>query len=278
MAGPDLRRTPARPDLAAAHLRGRVTAERFAEAEPARVSAAVAPMWTGPDAARRGSELLFGEIFDIYERRDGLAWGQARADGYMGYVPEDALAAPAGDTTARVSAPLAHLYPEPDIKAPPRLILPQGSRLTLQGGAGRFRETPDGFVIATHVALDGRPAEDWVAVAESLRGAPYLWGGRSMLGIDCSALVQQALTAAGTPCPRDTDMQAAELGTALAPGSALRRGDLVFWKGHVGVMLDETVLLHANAWHMQVAQEPLDGAIARIAAQDGGPVTARRRP
>ncbi|WP_118136033.1 C40 family peptidase [Oceanicella sp. SM1341] len=277
MAGPDLRRTPARPDLAAAQLRGTVTAERYAEAEPARVTAATAPLWTGPDAARRGSELLYGEAFDIYERRDGLAWGQAKADGYMGWAPEAALGAPGPEANARVAVPLAHLYPEPDIKSPPRAALPLGAALSLTGGTGRFRETPEGYVIASHVALDGRPAEDWVAVAESLLGAPYLWGGRSWLGIDCSALVQQALTAAGRACPRDSDMQAEELGSPLAPGSELRRGDLVFWKGHVGVMLDAAVLLHANAFAMQVAREPLEAAITRIAAQDGGPVTAMRR-
>ncbi|HEU0223483.1 MAG TPA: NlpC/P60 family protein [Paracoccaceae bacterium] len=277
MALHDPRVTPARPDLAALRLKGQVAAERYVAGELLRVSVPAATLWSGPEARRAGSQLLFGETFELFERSGGLAWGQAPRDSYVGYVEEAALGPLREERTHRVAVPLSHIYPAPDAKEPPVLQLPFGAELSVRGEADRFLAVARGFVPVAHLRELGRFEPEPVAVAERFRGAPYLWGGRTMLGIDCSGLVQLALAAAGIPCPRDTDMQAAEVGQPLAEGARLRRGDLVFWQGHVGLMQDEERLIHANAFHMGVASEPLAQAAARIARTGGGPVTARRR-
>jgi len=271
----DPRLTPARPGLAAESLRGRVAAPRYAAPERWRVIRAAAPLRAAPGARGLASELVWGAEVDVYEIADGLAWAQAAADGYVGYLPADALGAPGPAPTHRVAAPTSHLYPAPEVKTAPLCRLPMGARLAGRL-VGTWLETADGFVPAPHVAPLDRPAPDWVAAAERLTGAPYLWGGGTAAGLDCSALIQVAMDAAGRACPRDSDMQAA-LG-APAPEGDLRRGDLAFWRGHVGVMLDAATLLHANAHHMAVAAEPLAGAVARIAAAGGGAPVAWRRP
>ncbi len=274
MAAFDPRLTPARPDLAAQSLRGRVEAERFAAPTPMRVAAASAPLVSRPGAKGYAAELLMGAAFEVYETAGGLAWGQAPRDGYVGYVPADALA-PAGPApTHRVAAVRSTLYPAPDIKTVPRAALSMNVRLR---GAieGAFLVCAEGCVPAVHVApLDSAQA-DWVEAAEAFVGTPYLWGGGTAAGIDCSGLVQTARWAAGFDCPRDSDMQAA-LGQPVAP-QALQRGDLVFWKGHVGIMLDSERLLHANAHHMACAVEPLAQAVSRIGAGETGSPTGFRR-
>ncbi len=280
---PDPRITPARPDLAAASLEGAVEAARFVEPRDLAVTVPVAPVTAEPDGGgRMTSQLLFGERFLVYER-DGLwAWGQSALDGYVGYVPSACLDDPAGlgmaGLTHQVATLGTHLYPEPEVKARPGLALPYGARVAVTGRAEAFVSVaPGGFVPAAHLAPIGGAA-DWVAEAERLLGVPYLWGGRSSCGIDCSGLVQIALQAAGRDCPRDSDQQEACLGRPLAKGERPARGDLVFWAGHVGIMLTATRFLHANAHHMAVAAEPLAAARRRIAQSGGGAVTSIRRP
>ena len=272
----DKRVTPARPDLAASWLKGRIDALEYAEGEAATVIASCASLRAEPsDDAPQDSELLFGETVAVYERVDGWAWVQADNDRYVGYVHEDVLDdIPEAD--ARVIVPAAPLLTAPDVKSPLQGLMPMGAQFTRGETVGDYVEFGEGaFVYAAHVApLDFR-APDFVAVAERFLNAPYVWGGKSVSGIDCSGLVQVALQAAGKECPRDTDMQAAGLGRAVAL-SDVKRGDLVFWKGHVGILLDVTRLLHANAFHMMVAAEPLADAIARI-EKIAGPVTAIRR-
>lgn len=240
-----------------------------------RVVRPVTTLWQDPASRRPATQLLWGEAFEVAELRDGIAWGQAPRDGYVGFVEAAALADPGPAPTHAVAVPLTHLYPAPDVKAPPLAALPHGAPVAVAALGDRFAETPEGFVPARH--LSDRPAPDPVTVAEAFLHAPYLWGGRTVMGIDCSGLVQQALRAAGVPAPRDSDMQAG-FGLAIPEGAPLRRGDLICWKGHVGIMQDASRLLHANAFHMQVVSEALAEAVARIAAAGGGPVTARRRP
>jgi len=272
----DKRVTPARPDLAASWLKGRIDALEYAEGEAATVIASCASLRAEPsDDAPQDSELLFGETVAVYERVDGWAWVQADNDRYVGYVHEDVLDdIPEAD--ARVIVPAAPLLTAPDVKSPLQGLMPMGAQFTRGETVGDYVEFGEGaFVYAAHVApLDFR-APDFVAVAERFLNAPYVWGGKSVSGIDCSGLVQVALQAAGMECPRDTDMQAGGLGRDVALAD-VRRGDLVFWKGHVGVMLDSARLLHANAFHMMVAAEPLAEAIARI-EKSAGPVTAIKR-
>ncbi len=271
----DRRTTPANARVAAAHLAGRVAAPRFVEGEPASVTAGLADLLAAP-AGARDRQLLHGEAVRVYERRDGWAFVQASKDGYVGYVAEDALGAPARPTH-RVAARATHLYPAPDMKRRERRALSLGARVAVTAVSGRFSETPGGFVPSCHLAPLDAPEADPVAVAARLLGTPYLWGGNSAFGIDCSGLVQIACTACGIACPGDSDMQEAALGAPLGKDAPLRRGDLLFWKGHVAWVADPETLLHANARDMAVAFEPLGQAIARIEAQGDGSVTSRRR-
>lgn len=286
MTTPDRRITPWRPDLAAAHLRGVHQAERYVEGEPARIGTALVPLRPEPDPARSlDTELFFGEAVTVYERRDGWAFIQNEADGYVGWIGETALTSAEPELTHRVAELRSFRYPGAELRAPALDCLSIGSRVTVAGEAEtrgtRYALLPDGSaLIARHlVPLDTFEA-DWVAVAERFLGTPYLWAGRSSIGLDCSALVQLALNAAGQDCPRDSDMQERELGEALdisAGLPVLQRGDLVFWKGHVGIMCDGQTLLHANGHTMTTAREPLAGALARIAANEYGDVTSVRR-
>ncbi|MGM0583356.1 MAG: C40 family peptidase [Pseudomonadota bacterium] len=276
----DPRLTPAREDLAAEHLRGEIAVPRYAAPRRARVARGVLPLRCRPGAGPLDAELLYGTEVDVYEEADGLAWVQSARDGYVGYVPSDGLMESGLAPTHRVAATLTHLYPGPDLKAAPLEYLPLTAELSGRI-EGDWLVTPHGCVPARHVAPVETRAADWVAEAERFLGVPYLWGGSSALGIDCSALIQVARHSAGHACPRDSDMQAA-LGEPLpgpAPERGLRRGDLVFWRGHVGVMRDAETLLHANAHHMAVASERLAEAVARIAATEtGGPTFFRRWP
>ena len=274
----DRRTTPVRADLAAAHLRGRVPAPRYAEPKTMRVTAAIAPLTARPDrVAPLDSQLLHGETFSVYDIADGWAWGQGIADGYVGYVPAGCLG-PAGDPpTHRVTIGQALVYAEPKVRLQPIGTLPMGARVRVRDLGLQFCALDGGgFVPTLHVCPVDSAAKDWVSVAHMFLGAPYLWGGRSAAGIDCSGLVQIARQAAGHTCPRDSDMQQAAPGTDVGE-SALQRGDLVFWKGHVGVLLAGGQLLHANGYHMAVAIEPLARAVERIERSGGGPVTALRR-
>ena len=257
----DKRLTPARPDLAASSLKGEVEAARFVQGEEASVAWGRISLRAGPSHdSGQVSELLFGEIVTVYERKDGWAWLQAKTDSYVGYARESGLG-PAIATDAGVTHVLTPLLSAPDVKSPLRDLLPLNARVKRGRQEGHFVAVADGFVSARALAPIAAP--DFVAVAEEFLGVPYVWGGKTFQGLDCSGLIQTAMHATGLVCPRDTDMQEQALGRAV-PRDQLKRGDLVFWKGHVGVMRDAVTLLHANAHFMQVTSEPLDTAIARI--------------
>jgi hypothetical protein len=273
----DPRTTPARPDLAAKHLEGKVEAARFAPGEAYEVIDAQAAVrrQPAPDAPL-DTEALLGERVTIYEfNEEGWAWGQLAADGYVGWLPASALLKPRAAPTHKVTALRTLAFPGNSIKAPPVAAPPLGSRLSVLRQQDRFVVADIGFLPARHLAPLDHAETDFVAVAERFLGTPYLWGGKTNYGLDCSGLVQVALNACGVPCPRDSDMQQGALGAPVDPAH-LRRGDLVFWNGHVAIARDETSFVHANGFHMQVAIEPIAEAIARIAAA-GSPVTSARR-
>lgn len=288
----DPRRHPYRPDLAAAALKGRVTAGRFVEGVPRQVRVGAAGVTNTPDAAAsRTSELLYGEVFTVYDTvadsgtetrtgtgtgTGGWAWGQNAADGYVGWVRAEALAADPVAPTHTVDALRSFIFPQPDMKAPPVDALSLTTPVTVVGEERGFKALArGGWIFARHLVPLGTTGGDPVATARRFLGVPYLWGGRTSLGIDCSGLVQIALAHVGIPAPRDSDMQRAELGTLIADtghGVAFEPNDLVFFPGHVGIMVDGGSLIHATAFTMAVTIEPLPA----VAERAGGILAVRR--
>lgn len=275
-----------RSDLADTRLKGRVEAKRFVAGRPMRVNRPVLDMLAGPSRdTGLNTQLLLGAAVSIFDEQDGLAWVQAEEDGYVGYVDVAGLGAPGQASTHVVAAPRTFLYPEPDMKKSRAEALSMGSAVTVVGEAetrGTFYAllSTGEAAVSVHLRPVSEQAADWVAVAETLEQTPYLWAGTSAFGIDCSGLVQLAMRMAGRTAPRDSDMQAAGIGSLLEPGpdlSGLERGDLVFWKGHVAIVNGPDSIIHANGHTMTVARESLSGAVARIGYLYGQP-TAFRRP
>ena len=277
-----------RPDLAAAHLEGEVEAARFIEGVTRQVRIGTAGLWSEPRTDRgMASQVLFGDVFTVYEEREGWSWGQAKSDSYVGYVQSEALSNEVIAPTHRVTALAAHIYPAPDIKRPPSDLLPMAAEVAVKTGSEdeRFVElVTGGWMARKHLAALDEIALDHVAIAERLLGVPYLWGGKSTtMGVDCSGLVQISLALAGKRVLRDSDMQAASIGEALPEGADLKRGDIVCFPGHIGFMADAKTLLHANAYAMAVSRDPLADVIERVRAEQARrpepepPVTCVRR-
>lgn len=272
-----------RPDLAAAHLRGEVEAARFVEGEDMQVKLPCVPLLREPrEDAPMETQLLFGEVFRVYEERDGWAFGQSTQDDYVGYLALAALDPRLYKPTHAVAAIRSFIFPKPDLKSRPVTPLGLNAKVKVIAARGDYSEIErGGWVFTNHLAPIGAYVRDFVSIAEELRGVPYLWGGRDSLGLDCSGLVQAALERAGISSLRDTDMQEATLGERLPEPidfTKLKRGDLVFWKGHVGIMLDGEYMIHANAFHMRVDVERLDIAMVRIARTAGHVTSIKRLP
>lgn len=277
----DPRRQPFRSDLAAEALRGKVDAPRYVRGQATRCARPVVSIKGRPRrAAGQTAELLFGETFTVFETNGSWAWGQRATDGYVGYVPAAALAAPGDEARHAVAALIAPVFARAHFKAPVLRSLSINSPVRIVKSDGEFgRLAGGGWLHEAHFTAIGTAAPDFVAVAETFRGLPYIWGGNSGLGVDCSGLVQAALQRAGRPCPRDTDMQEDELGRTVAsvePGD-FRRGDLIFFPGHVGILTAPGRLLHASSRWMLVREEALDAVLDRLRKDHPDPITAVRR-
>lgn len=270
----DRRLTPANGRVAARHLQGQITANAFVDGTPAAIGQTVVDLCDAP-RGKRDRQLLLGATVTIYEKQDGWAFVQAKRDGYVGYVTVSALVDPV-PPTHRVATAATHVYASESFKAQDLLYLPFGAEICVTDERHKFFETPFGFVPKKHLRPLSMPFADPATVAQLFFGVPYLWGGNSTLGIDCSGLVQAAFHACGHLCPADSDLQRAGLGRLIMNESA-QRGDLIFWKGHVGMMVDAETMIHANAHHMSVVYEGLAQATLRIKAQGDGDVLARRR-
>jgi len=281
VSGFDKRLTPARPDLAASHLRGKVEAERFVDGVAMQVIDVSAPLRSVPSPeASLDTEALHGERVTVYEETgEGWSWGQLDHDGYVGWLPANALAKAGTKPMHRIRALRTFVFPKPDIKSPPVASLSFGSVFALKREQADFMVAESGgFIPKQHIVPIDFRENDPVEAAARFLGTPYLWGGKTSAGLDCSALVQLALQSAGRECPRDSDMQQ-KIGNHISfdgNESALLRGDLIFWKGHVGFYAGSGMLLHANAFHMAVAEEPLTAAIERIRAAGSEVLEVRR--
>ena len=274
----DARITPIRDGIAGQSLEGLVRAEVYLEPKVLTCTAPAAGLHRMPDAAsEQVDQLLFGEVFDVLEEEGAFLWGQARRDGYVGFVAASALARVDAPSTHRIGALRTYAFAGPSIKTRAAGPYSMGALVSIEGEEGKLSKVAGaGWMTTSHLVPMGEFETDMAAVAERYLGAPYLWGGRESLGLDCSGLVQQALFACGQACPRDTDQQET-LGHAITRDE-FGRGDLVFWRGHVGIGLDAERLVHANGHHMMVAIEPLETAINRIGATETGQPTSYRRP
>jgi cell wall-associated NlpC family hydrolase len=264
-----------RDDLADETLRGQIEAAAFVCGVAAQCVAPVAGIHRAPAAnAMQISQILYGEPISVFERTNGWAWVQLKRDGYVGYVEETALTSKVSMTAHRLPVRSSHLYPAPGLKTQPAVAIPMGAEVTVVEAAGDYAKLDTGqFIYAPH--LSAAAPTDFVSVAEQFLHTPYLWGGKTVWGLDCSGLVQVSLHAVGKSCLRDSDMQEQTLGTVVSQEN-IQRGDLVFWKGHVGIMQDSKMLLHANGHHMMVVSEPLKRAVERISAK-GSDITSVKR-
>ncbi|WP_432450383.1 NlpC/P60 family protein [Aliiroseovarius marinus] len=280
----DRRLTPANEHVAHESLRGVVDAPRYTSGTLKQVVGTA--FLLDARGGRRDRQLLTGDAFTVLDGDQSMVFGQSHKDGYVGYLDAWCLAEPQ-ELTHRVTRRTTLLYPEPDFKRPHREILHFNSHVRVLNSDGKWAEvelpeTPmtaarRGFLPAAHLCPKNQFADDPAALAGQFIDTPYLWAGNAGLGIDCSGLVQAALLACGIDCPGDSDLQEASLGTDIPEGEPLQRNDLLFWKGHVAMVVDATRIIHANAHHMSVVYEDTDAAIDRIKAQGDGPVTARKR-
>jgi hypothetical protein len=280
MADLDPRLHAFRPDLADVKLQDRVVAKKFAAGVPMEVVVPIAPLHREASVtAMQTTQALFGERILVFEITNDWIWGQLTRDGYVGYIAKTGVSRELTSPTHRVSVPATFLYPLPDIKSQPPVSLPMNARLAIVESDEKFSKLANGrHVYTKHIRLLSETEADFVGVAEKFLHVPYYWGGKTSQGLDCSGLVQTALEACGTFSPRDTDMQETQLGQSVLINDldGLRRGDLIFWNGHVGIMADQKTLLHANGHHMMTVKEPLSEAVARIAGTYGQVTSIRR--
>lgn len=285
MTAHDKRLHAVRPDLADERLRGKVASAQFVAGRSAWIVSPVVDVLQEPSPdAGLSTQLQLGEEVKVFEEAGGWAWVQGTFDGYVGYIDAACIGDAAVGATHTVRVPRTFIYSAPDLKLARRASLSMGALVKIVGftearGTRYAITSAQEAIIADHVTLLEAHEVDFVSVAETLTSTPYLWGGSTAFGIDCSGLVQLSMRMTGRQVLRDTDMQVETVGEPVAPGakmSSLRRGDLVFWRGHVAIMTDSETIIHANGHTMMVNTERLTDAISRIGYLYGAPVSYRR--
>jgi cell wall-associated NlpC family hydrolase len=256
-----------REDLADVTLRARFRAPRYAEGRSARVAVGLLPVLHAPQPdAALDTFFHYGEAVRVFEEKDGYAWCQSVRDSYVGYV--DAAALTMGDapaTTHYIATMGAYRYAEADLRSPVIDFLPRHAPVAVVQAGLECRGTAymwlagDGFLPERCLSTTPPASEDLAAAASLYLGCPYLWAGRSFLGIDCSGLVQEAFRDLGIAVPRDTDMQRDTIGEHVEAASLadLRRNDLIYIPGHVMIYVGDGSVIHASGGEMTVRQDSL---------------------
>ena len=271
----DPRLTPANETVACSTLKGKIKHSNFVEAKNYQVNVPFVDLLGSPDG-KRNRQLIYGSKVKYFSAAKGWAFIQNTYDNYVGYVPESTIASETQKTHI-VTAPLAHVFMEPNIKSKNIEILPLAARVSGEMIENGFLETELGWISVSQLKRKTELSKDPVEVSKLLQNAPYLWGGNTTLGIDCSGLIQISLLLCGIDCPGDSDQQMNTLGQNIDIGSPRKKGDILFWKGHVAWALNERQILHANAYHMATVIEEANEAIERIKKQDNNSVIAHKR-
>ena len=272
----DIRRMANNGHVAALELKGKVKTKNYVEGKPAQVCVTLADLRDKP-TGRRQRQLLFGDLVMIYETYENLCFVQSQKDDYVGYIKNSELSINPLPWTHLVIAPICHVYETADVKAADVMVLTLGAKLFCLDQKNGFVRIREGWIKTIAIAARDTQLNNPMEIAESLKNAPYLWGGNSAMGIDCSGLIQLTCNLCGLECPADSDMQAAELGYILDKEVKLRRGDLVFWNGHVAWVCTVDKILHSSAFHMATVEEDLAAAILRIEEKgDGTPICYKR--